>query len=446
MSLSKMIRSFPDEFTYYDIKSALIKDPYHIKMNWNTETGLYILNAEHRESNDDANEPSESFEANGTIFEYLPGKTPGKLICRSFDRIENYDDARHYDLLKASIGTSDLKIFPFVDGFYIRLFYQHSSDISNGVKKSGIWRVASAKSLNAYSTHWYSNDYSLGKMFDDVATHKFGVDQLDPALCYTFLVMHPKNRIVVEVSAPQIYLARVRRLTDDDEQLLSETEQYRIALALKTDIYPGNKLPNLFDPLNNITKYGNSFDNLLKDGETLNWNECPGFTFVYRDEKVNKSRQINYNGRDYRRVLEARGNVPNMSYRYLQLMHSNDFDSIEALNATYPEFADQYEFTVNQLNELVAKVHSSYMSKYVLHRKDFRVNRQYYDIIVALHSYYVEGGEKTTRDTVRTYLMTNIGMSKLAYLLRIITQVNENRPRHSLSHSHPVNKSNKINV
>src|SRR5690606_28365278 len=73
-----------------------------------------------------------------------------------------------------------------IDGCMIKLFYYNDK-----------WNVSTHRKINA-STNWWSSNKSFEIMFYDACKEKnFNFDILNKSCTYTFILIHPENRIIL---------------------------------------------------------------------------------------------------------------------------------------------------------------------------------------------------------------------------------------------------------
>ncbi|MFY7730487.1 MAG: hypothetical protein ACOVRN_13285, partial [Flavobacterium sp.] len=89
--------------------------------------------------------------------------------------------------------TNDIRLEEFVEGTMINVFFDRTVGIS------GAWEIATRNTVGATSTFYkHSGAKSFRDMFMEAATMcHLDICKLDPELCYSFVLQHPGNRIVV---------------------------------------------------------------------------------------------------------------------------------------------------------------------------------------------------------------------------------------------------------
>ena len=73
---------------------------------------------------------------------------------------------------------------------------------------SGAWEISTRNTVGAESSFYKSpNSKTFRTMFLEAAiNNNLDLDSLNKNFCYSFVLQHPENRIVVPFKAPQLYL------------------------------------------------------------------------------------------------------------------------------------------------------------------------------------------------------------------------------------------------
>ena len=104
----------------------------------------------------------------------------------------------------AGESTDGFVMTHFVDGVMIGMFYDNYS---------GQWRIHTRSTLDA-TCRYFSNAHTFQEMFT-TASGTLDYDALDKTCCYTWVLTHPENRIVVSVNRPRITCVQKGKYTAD---------------------------------------------------------------------------------------------------------------------------------------------------------------------------------------------------------------------------------------
>lgn len=255
---------------YESLKNLLEVEPYHLKFKEDKDQSDLFLIYISKES--DLNIKLVR-ECNGIIMK----KSDFKIVCYTFDKCLDHD------ILSSGINMNKLYYENAIEGTLLRLFYYNNN-----------WCLSTKKCIDANKAKWLSSK-SFSILFEEcliLYNYSHLLKELNPSYCYSFILIHPENNIVVKYVEPYIYHISTR-----DINTLKEI-----------DINIGfNKLERWFihDP--------NMDDIIHKLNERTICN-TEGFMFI--DE--------NYNRHKIRTsiFIEARnlwGNTNNRCLRYLEL-------------------------------------------------------------------------------------------------------------------------------
>ena len=223
----------------------------------------------------------------------------------------------------------------FIDGVMINMFWSASE-----------WHLATRTQIGAHC-RYYSDSH-----FDELfwATFKdngLTTDMLDKSQCYSWVLQHPKERIVVEPAygIPRIYLVEVSQIAADGGHqvfdLATQPESLKRFLPLRY------ALGSLEAVKEHVAIWGRRLGHqyqgvVLKsvDGTAKRW-------------------KLRTNAYDEVRYL--RGNCPNRGYRWLTLWSENRLGKYLRL---YPEEDAEANILIGRYKELTQELHRRYMEIY----------------------------------------------------------------------------------
>jgi hypothetical protein len=117
-----------------------------------------------------------------------------KPLCRTFSAKQDYA------LFRKENPYSSITLFPYYDGTMINVYWL-----------DGSWQHSTKGMLDADEAYWTSSK-SFGELFREASGGlPYDIlDSLDRDYCYSFVLQHPDNRIVVLASKPRVVLVLVR--------------------------------------------------------------------------------------------------------------------------------------------------------------------------------------------------------------------------------------------
>ena len=98
----------------------------------------------------------------------------------------------------------------FIEGTMINVFFDKSIGVT------GSWEISTRNTVGATSSFFKSPGSKTFRQMFMEAAHECGldVDKLKYDLCYSFVLQHPENRIVVPFSKPNLYLVGVYKINN----------------------------------------------------------------------------------------------------------------------------------------------------------------------------------------------------------------------------------------
>jgi len=312
-----------------------------------------------------------------------------------------------------------VEITEIVEGTMIQLFYDHDFQTWEIATKSAIggdyWYYR-----NYYGEHTDSpNQMTFRNMFmdaigahdnDDLNASRL-VKDLKKNCCYSFVLQHPQNHIVLTIDCPRVYLVAIFEIESNVATWLPlymtvcnspELEKLR---GLGTFLLPENHdfSNHLIPSFHNGQTYFRNYDAIEAVKERAS--SYVGYMFVDTITGDRSTITCDY----YERLKEIRGNHPNLQYQYLCLLRTN---KMREFLHYFPMYKKLFMAFYTQLNAFVQYIHQGYVQHYILKqpRPDsvsrhlwFHICRIHHDVYLASLS----NGEKKkiTRKVVWDYFV-----------------------------------------
>ena len=269
----------------------------------------------------------------------------------------------------------------FVEGTMINVFYDPAA---------ASWQIATRSTVGGnmsffQSANSGSNAKTFNEMFQDACvTNQLNIHTLHPGFCYSFVLQHPCNRIVVPFSKPQLYLV----------------EAYSIIHELdgSINVYPQD-LPV-------IKQHGL-------------WSSTTPYNimgFVIRNTVTNERCKIR--NPIYEEVRQLRGNQAKLQYQYLTLRKDG---KIPEFIKFYPETKPELSKFRDQIHMFTNTLHQNYVSCYVKKEKPLKeFPEQYRTHMFKLHEHYLAHLRETkgaVTNTVVINYVNNLAPSLLMFCL-----------------------------
>lgn len=291
----------------------------------------------------------------------------------------------------------------FVEGTMINVFYDPTIGISGG------WEISTRNTVGATSCFYKSpNSKTFRQMFMEAASeNKLDINKLETQLCYSFVLQHPENRIVVPFYKPQLYLVGVYEIKNNIDQVTVscfDSAEYKYFFSqLGTSV----KFPEIY----HFYKYSDLIEKYASKNTSYN------VVGVIIHNKTTGERTKIRNP-VYEQVRNLRGNQPKLQYQYLYLRNQGRVK--EFLNY-YPENKKEFSSFRDQVHLFTNTLFSNYLKCYVKKERplmDF--TQQYRTHMFNIHNYYLnELKEKhlyVTNNVVQKYV-NGLHPSLLMYCL-----------------------------
>lgn len=175
-------------------KELLSQPPYSLKIH--TDGKFVILSYNMIES--DFSEPICS-EARGIIID----TTNYKIVRLAFTKFFNIDEP-----YAAKIDWATAKATEKIDGSIMSVWHYE-----------GVWHVSTNGTINAENAMISNNSKSFRQLFDEAAENcGLVIEELDPKYCYTFEIVSPEQKIVIDYPETTLYHLSTRNMETLEEE------------------------------------------------------------------------------------------------------------------------------------------------------------------------------------------------------------------------------------
>lgn len=341
-----------------------------------------------------------------------------KLMCKTehnqeykiitYDKeVLNYDLVDSYGLCRSVIANSEnkvvgfappksfqadkfLELYPspcedivaqeFIEGTMINVFFDSSIGIGGG------WEIATRNNVGAmcgfYKSQSQSQDPTKNRekktfraMFLEAAKeNNLILENLNPKLCYSFVLQHPDNIIVLPIRKPQLYLVAVYYIDNSDTNNISvfasdmeDSKDYWSTTNIKfPEVYEFSEYVELID------KYGSMNTSYDKLGVVL-YNKKTGHRTKIRNPV-------------YESVKHMRGAQSKLQFQYLALRQKGKLYDFLRL---FPENKKEFSLYRDQLYLFTNTLFQNYISCYMKKEKPLKeYSPQYKTHMFRIHETY----------------------------------------------------------
>jgi hypothetical protein len=313
-------------------------------------------------------------EANGVIFEKETNKLVHYLFEKCYEGITEENYSQEDDKLPKALFNPDKMVTElFFEGTVIKLFYYNSE-----------WRTATSRCLDASKTTW-SSKRSFHELFVEAISTIYNTTyeeflgyQEKEKFCYSFLIQHPENKMVVNVETPTVFYLNIV-----DLETLSEYKPDRENLLVDK-----------------------TFDELV----ALDKSVCQNYMIFQLGENDEVLYRIKYQNPEFLQRKKLFGNYPNIGLRYIEFLGNSEQQYLLRKN-----FSDNIK-TFNLIDKLFfttcKRIHGHYIKNYIKKEPATDIPESYTKTITQLHGQYRRTRQFITREDVSNKLMS-IGVPRI---------------------------------
>jgi hypothetical protein len=290
----------------------------------------------------------------------------------------------------------------FIEGTMINAFWDPSIGLTGG------WEISTRNTVGATSSFFKG---SHGKTFRDMFLEaakevNLSLDRLNKEFCYSFVLQHPENRIVVPFKQPDLYLVALYsiKVLNGNTMLMS----YPMIDFQNFDWGPASiKFPEIYE--------WNTYTDLIEKYASMNTSYSTLGVVVYNNltgERMKIRNPV------YEQVRSLRGNQPKLQYQYLSLRKEG---KVADFLKFFPENKKEFSAFRDQIHLFTSTLFANYASCYIKKEKPLKeFSDQYKTHMFNIHKIYMDDlREKKmfiTNTTVINYV-NNLHPSLLMYCL-----------------------------
>ena len=202
----------------------------------------------------------------------------------------------------SKLDYNEFEVEELVEGTMINLFWNdHNED----------WEISTKSTVGAKYSFNQDNRKTFRSMFlEAMNTQGLEFDMFDPKLCYSFVLQHPENRLVVPFSKPQIVLVGLYEIKGTEINILDKR-----SCLIENIIFP-KQLNEFCDYKNIYFGEQDNWVNLNSYFNQLNLDYKIAGVSIY-NIKTNQRSKIRNPSYEY--VRKLKGNSPRLQYQYYNL-------------------------------------------------------------------------------------------------------------------------------
>ena len=262
-----------------------------------------------------------------------------------------------------------------VEGTMINLFRDTSRT------KEGEWEIATRSTVGGKCKFWKNTDLTFRRMFlESCNDANLDLDVLDKNYCYSFVMQHPSNKIVLPIHKNKLYLVAAYELINNDSITGIRYVDFEVARKLKcfddTTIDIPKRIPkdtwSSWKELSNDYSSGNMPYNVL------------GIVF----KNTLTGHRCKIRNPSYENIHRLRGNQSKLQYQYLSLRKEG---KVRDYLKYFPECKDELNGFKTQIHLYTKTLYNNYVDCFIKHKKKLEDYPKKYKVhMYSLHKLYLD--------------------------------------------------------
>jgi hypothetical protein len=260
----------------------------------------------------------------------------------------------------------------FVEGTMINVFFDPAIGLTGG------WEISTRNTVGATSSFYKSpNAKTFRQMFMEAAAeNKLDINKLETDMCYSFVLQHPQNRIVVPFAKPQLYLVGVYKIENNPNEII-------------VSYYDAAEYKHFFSELGTSVKFPEEY-NFETYNELINKYGSMNTSYdivgvVIHNKSTGERTKIR--NPVYEQVRNLRGNQPKLQYQYLCLRKEG---KVKDFLKYYPENKKEFSSFRDQVHLFTNTLYANYVACYIKKERPLlEFSEQYRTHMFTIHQHYM---------------------------------------------------------
>ena len=263
-----------------------------------------------------------------------------------------------YETFMSRLDNSrPVKVEDYIEGTMINIF--HNGDTWEIATRSSVGGRVAFFTMDGKPQSAMENTFRW--MFLDAVQHREmmcegeeskrdlfqALDNFPKTYCFSFVLQHPKNRIVVPFTTPNVFLVKIYDISNN---VVNEVDiDSSVTSNLPTWLLYPMKLSNDLDAMSSYLSNGDADYKIV--GTMVTGFDVNGLPMRTKHRNVT-----------YETVRKLRGNQPKLQYRYLMLRQGQ---KVKDYLRYYPEHKELFGEYRDMVHKFTHELHGKYISCYV---------------------------------------------------------------------------------
>jgi len=301
--------------------------------------------------------------------------------------------------------TNSIVAEEFVEGTMINVFWDGQL---NG------WNIATRNTIGANVSFFKTESKkTFNTMFYEALREcKLELNNLNKSYCYSFVLQHPENRIVVPISKRAVYLVEVYKITGTTVEVIPME-------TVRTDVVWNNTdvlFPVLYSDWANYIELVERFASQNTDYKIMG--------VVIKNTDTNERCKLR--NPVYEDIRHLKGNQPKLQYHYLTLRKSG---KIPEYLKFFPECKKHFSRFRDELHVFTNTLFANYVSCYMKKEKPLiEFSGQYKTHMFKLHKMYLDELKDKPLNGQKQYI-------NISYVIKYVNSLHESQQMGALHYN-----------
>jgi len=318
----------------------------------------------------------------------------------------------------------DIHVSELIEGTFLHMFYDTRIES---------WEIATKRAIGGrYSYYHIPDQYSpnyremMMEAFhlpSDGKETKEGIaiipflKDLSKTHCYSWILQHPQNHIVIPIETPKMFLVSVYEINAIEQtatfispEIYQTWSMFETPLKEKIIYFP----KTFTSTVSSYTEKKNVLNYIQENASAHTPYYHMGLVFT----NLVSGKRATFLNPNYLEMAEIRGNHSNLLYQYLCLKR---IQKIQIFLHYFPQYQSLFNLYKQKYDDLIHKIHNYYVSYYV-QKNGILIPKKYFPIVYTIHHSIflpsIATSEKVIirKKVVREYLQ-ELDPAQLLYLI-----------------------------
>ena len=358
----------------YSLNESNESNPMIKEKIYETPQQSYIVLNNNEEWNSDSEWKTDSLEDYHSVILEYPSR---RLLSFAPPKNQEYSDINDYlSVYKKNTDIeSDFYTNEFVEGTFIHLFYD---------PRISSWEIATKRAVGGNYSYFHipgKESITYKQMVIEAFREKDMslndlpfLDYLPKNHCYSFVLQHPANHIVIPIHIPKMYLVSVYEIDSDKNTATFispfEYQSWSIFNNLRDGI--------IYFPKSIDSSSSEDYIKLIQNNVSIH---TPYTQMGLMMTNLITGKRCSIINPNYEEMCKIRGNYTNIQYQYLCLRRIN---KVLHFLKYFPQYKSLFYEYREQYEKLLTNIHQSYISYYIKKNGIF-ISKKYFPIIYDIH-------------------------------------------------------------